>query len=95
MIIKFLKNEKKNGKNSFFLKCQKKGIKKTRKKGKITERKWNKINKNFNLKKKDKKKKIFVKATNFYYNWELMVMATNLYYHCWFVRARLQETHGF
>jgi hypothetical protein len=39
MIIKFLKNEKKNGKNSFFLKCQKKGIKKTRKKGKITERK--------------------------------------------------------
>jgi len=30
-----------------------------------------------------------VKAVNLYCNWKLMVMTTNLYYHCWFARAGL------
>jgi hypothetical protein len=29
-----------------------------------------------------------MKAANLYYNQELMAMATNLYYHCWFARSR-------
>ncbi len=36
-----------------------------------------------------------MKSANLYYNWKLMAMATNLYYHCWFVGAKLQKTHLF
>jgi hypothetical protein len=37
-----------------------------------------------------------MKVTNFYCTQELMVMATNLYYHCWFVGGvELQKTHPF
>jgi hypothetical protein len=36
-----------------------------------------------------------MKVGNFYCNQELMAMATNLYYHCWFARVYLQETHPF
>ncbi len=36
-----------------------------------------------------------MKATNLYCNRKLMAMATNLYYHCWFARVRLQEIHLF
>jgi hypothetical protein len=34
-------------------------------------------------------------APNLHCNRELMVMATNFYYHCWFAGAGLQETHPF
>jgi hypothetical protein len=34
-----------------------------------------------------------MKAPNLCSNQELMVMTTNLYYHCWFRGAGLQETH--
>jgi hypothetical protein len=68
------------------LKCQKKGIKKQEKKTrKKTESK----------KLKNRNKKILVKVANLYCNQELMTMATNLYYHCWFTKAGLQETHLF
>ncbi len=34
-----------------------------------------------------------MKALNLYYNEELMAMATNLYYHYWFTKVGLQDTH--
>ncbi len=33
-----------------------------------------------------------MKAANLYCNWKLMVMATNLYSHCWFAGARLTSS---
>jgi hypothetical protein len=42
-----------------------------------------------NFKKKKRNKKILVKVANLYCNQELIMMATNLYYHCWLVGARL------
>jgi hypothetical protein len=36
-----------------------------------------------------------MKVINLYYNQKFMTMAINLYYHCWFARARLQKNTSF
>jgi hypothetical protein len=78
------------------MKYQKKGIKKTSKK--TGKKNWKqKEIREINKKKKSKKEKKenLDEGKNCYCNWELGVMATNLYCHCWFGRAGLQKIHFF